>query len=105
MSEVALPSTAELAIRAGVALIVVLGVALVSLRWLARRGLGRHGGLGGAALSLESRLALEPRRSLCIVRAGGRRWLLGVSEAGIAMLADLGGESAEPPGGTPDQAD
>ena len=90
MSEVALPSTAELALRAGIALVVVLGVALVSLRWLARRGFGPMGVRGAGSLTVEGRLALEPRRSVYIVRAGGRRLLLGVSEAGISTLADLG---------------
>ena len=105
MSEVALPSTAELAIRAGLALVAVLGVALVSLRWLARRGLA-GGALGSRSLHLESRLALEARRSVCIVRAGDQRWLLGVSEAGVTLLAALGATPpAQPDGLEPDQAD
>ncbi len=89
-----MPSTAELAVRAGIALLVVLGVALVSLRWLARRGFGPMGARGAGTLSVEGRLVLEPRRSVYIVRAGDKRLVIGVSEAGISTLAELGPDDA-----------
>ena len=94
MTEVALPTTAELALRAALALAAVLAVALISLRWLAKRGWRGRGGRSGRTLTLEARLGLDARRAVCIVRADGRRWLVGASDAGITLLAELEADPA-----------
>ncbi len=62
-------------------------LAYVVLRVLARRihGLGRKGRL----VRVVEHLPLDQRRSLYVVEAGGRTLLLGASEAGIGLVAEL----------------
>lgn len=55
------------------ALAIVSGLAYVSLRWLAQRGVGRG---QGRLLQVEERVALDPHSSLLVVRVEGRRLLL-----------------------------
>jgi flagellar biosynthetic protein FliO len=65
---------------------VVCAVAWLALRWLSRRGVGQ--GASGF-LKVRARMTLEPRRSLYVVEAGARAFLVGTSEAGMSMLAEL----------------
>ncbi len=44
---------------------------------------------GDSVLKIEERFPLEPRRSLYIVKAGSKRLLLGSSEGGVGLIADL----------------
>jgi flagellar protein FliO/FliZ len=64
---------------------VVCVVAVVLVRVLGRRGPGRTGDL----IEVIARQPLEPRRSLYVVRAGRKTLLLGSSEQGVTMLAEL----------------
>lgn len=80
-------------------------LAWVTLRWLARRGPGQSGG----PLRVVARCLLEPRRSVYVVEAGGRFFLVGVGDGPMALLAELDAEviskqavssaGAEPVGG------
>ena len=72
---------------ASLALVCLL--AYVALRWLSRRGVGRSTG----PLEVLARCALEPRRSVYLVRAGGRCFLVGVGDGPMALLAELDEEA------------
>lgn len=60
--------------------------AYVLLRWLSRRGIGR--GTGGP-LRVVARCTLEPRRSVYLVEAAGRCFLVGVGDGPMALLAEV----------------
>lgn len=66
------------------ALAGVCVLAWVVLRWGARRGFGM-GALGGRVRVLE-RVALDPRRTLYIVKVGERVLLLGAGDGGSPAL-------------------
>ncbi len=68
-----------------VSLGVVCLVAYGALRWLARRGVGRTVG----PLRVVARCPLEPRRSVYLIEAGGRCFLVGVGDGPMALLAEL----------------
>jgi flagellar biosynthetic protein FliO len=64
---------------------VVCLVAWGALRLLAGRGVGRASG----TLKVLARCPLEPRRSLFVVEAAGRCFLIGVGDGPMALLAEL----------------
>ncbi len=66
-----------------VALTVVSGVALLALRLGARREAATAG------MRVLGRLALEPRRSIYLVEAGGRCFVVGVGDGPMALLAEV----------------
>ena len=68
---------------------VVCLVAYAALRLISAR---RAGGDKGP-LRLVARTALEPKRSLLVVDVAGRGFLLASSEAGVAVIAELDGET------------
>jgi flagellar biosynthetic protein FliO len=68
-----------------VSLGVVCLIAFVSLRFLSRRGVGR----GSGPIRILARCPLEPRRSLYLVEAAGRCFLVGVGDGPMTMLAEL----------------
>jgi flagellar biogenesis protein FliO len=70
-------------LQAALALVVVALLAVVCLRWLARRGWGRN---RGTLVEVEERVALDARNSLMVVRVEGRRLLLATHHAGPARL-------------------
>ena len=73
-----------------VVLVAVCVVAYVVVRLL-RRGLeGRA--VGESIVSVIARVPLEPRRSLYVVRVGGRTLLLGASEMGLGLVTELDGD-------------
>ncbi|MBN1652324.1 MAG: flagellar biosynthetic protein FliO [Deltaproteobacteria bacterium] len=79
--------TAEIA-RAIIALVAVCVLAIFILKSMARRGVGMRSDSG--AVRVIQRIALEPRRSLYLVRAGSRLLLIGISEGGAPqLLAEL----------------
>jgi hypothetical protein len=64
-------------------------------------GLGRWFPSAGAVegeLTVLARSWLGPRESVCIVRSGQERFLIGVSQAGISLLSRLGPTTPEPVG-------
>src|SRR5262245_36285111 len=62
-------------------------VAYVALRLLAGKGVGKASG----AIKVLARCPLEPRRSLYVVEAAGRCFLVGVGDGPMAVLAELDG--------------
>jgi flagellar biogenesis protein FliO len=80
---------------------VVCLVAWGALKLLAGRGIGKASG----AVRVVARCPLEPRRSVYVVEAAGRSFLIGVGEGPMTVLAELDGEkiksAAEAPGATP----
>jgi hypothetical protein len=70
-------------------LVALLCSCYVVLRLLSRRMAGwRNRGTAGT-LQLVDRLAIEPRRTLYVVRTGARYLAIASSEAGVQFLAEL----------------
>jgi flagellar biogenesis protein FliO len=67
---------------------VVCLVAWGALRLLAGRGVGKASG----AVRVIARCPLEPRRSVYVVEAAGRSFLIGVGEGPMTVLAELDGD-------------
>ena len=67
---------------------VVCLVAWGALRLLAGRGVGKASG----AVRVVARCPLEPRRSVYVVEAAGRCFLIGVGDGPMAVLAELDAE-------------
>lgn len=86
----------ELMLTSLLVLLVVCLVAWAALKWLGRWMEGRRVGTG---VTVVGRVPLEPRRSLYVVEAGGRRLLIGSSEGGVTLLTELEAEAvdAKPP--------
>src|SRR5512140_1063348 len=78
-------------------LALVCVVAYLALRWLARRPLAR----GDGVVRVVSRCTLEPRRSVYVVAAGGRCFLIGVGDGPISLLAELDEASLPAPPAIP----
>jgi len=71
-----------------VALAGICALAAVLLRMAAGRGLGRVP--RGRVLELVERLPLDARSAVCVVRAGGKAWLVGTNDgASPTLLAEL----------------
>jgi flagellar biosynthetic protein FliO len=68
-----------------VSLAIVCLIAYILLRWLGRRGLGRS----DVSVRIIGRCYLEPRRSVYIIEAGSRYFLIGVSDGPMSLLAEL----------------
>jgi flagellar biogenesis protein FliO len=60
-------------------------VAYVLLRWLGRKGVGRS----DEQVRVLGRCFLEPRRSVYLLEAGGRCFLVGVGEGPMTLLAEI----------------
>jgi len=69
------------------ALAAVCLLAFVGLRFLASRSRGLGG--RGKAIRVIERVALDQRRSLVLVEVAGRTLLLGVSDGGVSLVAEL----------------
>lgn len=67
-------------------LAIVCLFAYVALRWLGRRG---GGGRFDSAMRVRGRCFLEPRRSLYIVEAAGRCFLIGVGDGPLNLIAEI----------------
>lgn len=77
------------------ALAAVCVLAWVVLRWGARRGFGT-GALGGRVRVLE-RIALDPRRTLYVVKIGERVLLLGAGDGGSpTLIAEIDPDTLPP---------
>jgi flagellar biosynthetic protein FliO len=66
-------------------LALVCFVAYVVLRWLGRRGVGRS----DDSIRVLGRCFLEPRRSVYLIAAGGRCFLVGVGDGPMSLLAEI----------------
>jgi flagellar biosynthetic protein FliO len=60
-------------------------VAYFALKFLSGKGVGRLGG----AIRVVARCPLEPRRSVYVIEAAGRCFLVGVGDGPMAVLAEL----------------
>lgn len=91
----ALPQTGFgwLLVQMVLVLLAVCALAYVLLRWGLRR-FERSGALRAGGMRVVERLGLEPRRSLFVVEVARRYFLLGTSENGIALLAEIDAETA-----------
>jgi flagellar biosynthetic protein FliO len=67
------------------ALGLVCLLAWVALRWLSRRGVGT----GMGPMRVVARLPLEPRRSVYLIEAAGRCFLVGAGEGPMSLLAEV----------------
>src|SRR5437763_807436 len=89
--------TVFLALRVIVSLGAVFGALFFAHRWLTKgRGAG-GGALRGKAISVVSRQGLGTKAGVAIVDAGGRRYLLGVTEHAVTVLDRLGAADGETP--------
>jgi len=79
-----------LAVLAGVLVLTYFGT-----RWYARR-MGGAGSLGGKYIRLHERIAMGGQSSLLIVEVNSRFYLVGASENGINLLAELEGFAPSP---------
>jgi flagellar biosynthetic protein FliO len=68
-----------------VSLGLVCLVAYVALRFLSRRGVGQ----GTGPLKVVARCPLEPRRSVYLIEAAGRCFLVGVGDGPMSLLAEV----------------
>ena len=74
-------------IRQALAVVLVMGLLAAATWWLRRKGLARVGpSRPGRRLEVAERLALGPQHALCLVRAGERGFLVGLSPAGCQVL-------------------
>ena len=76
-------------LRAFGSLVLVLGIAGVSLWALKKYGRGRIPGAGGGKLRVEETLALGDRRYVSILDAEGERFLIALTPQGISLLSRL----------------
>ena len=60
-------------------------LAVVALRWLSRRGVGQ----GSGPIRVLGRCPIEPKRSFYLVEAAGRCFLVGGSDGGMSLIAEL----------------
>ena len=70
---------------------VVCVVAWGALRLLAGRGVGKASG----AVRVVARCPLEPRRSVYVIEAAGRCFLVGVGDGPMTVLAELDGDKLQ----------
>lgn len=81
------PSLAGAALQTGCALLVVIGL-ILGLYALARKRL-LLGKIGGKAITVVEMRPLAPKSTLALVEVRGREYLLGLSPAGIQLLAEV----------------
>ena len=86
------PSLAAAALQTGWALLVVIGL-ILALYALARKRL-LLGKIGGKAITVVELRPLAPKTTLALVEVRGREYLLGLSPAGIHLLAEVSANAA-----------
>ena len=79
--------TVFLALRVIVSLGAVFGALFVAHRWITK---GRPGKPRGKSIGIVARQGLGTKAGVAIVDAGGRRYLLGVTEHAVTVLDTLG---------------
>jgi flagellar biogenesis protein FliO len=60
-------------------------LAYFTLKWMSRRGLGHTGG----PIRVIARCSPEPKRSFFLLEAAGRCFLVGASDGGMTLLAEV----------------
>ncbi len=60
-------------------------LAYVVLKWVSRRGMGP----GGGPIRVIARCSPEPKRSFFLLEAAGRCFLVGASDGGMTLLAEV----------------
>jgi flagellar biogenesis protein FliO len=83
------PESGPSGLRTFGSLVLVLGLAGVSLWALKKYGRGRVPGGGGGKLRVEETLALGDRRFVSILDAEGERFLLAMTPQGIQLISRL----------------
>jgi len=77
------------AVKMAAALLLILGAVFLALALMKRYGLtARLQGGSGGRLRVEERVALGPRKQLVVVRFLNRLLVLGVTDAGINLIAE-----------------
>lgn len=76
-------------------LAIVLGLLVLTLRWL-RRFVPRTAGAGTLTLEVLARLPLGPRQGIAVVRIGGRRVAVSTGEGGVRTLLELDADADAP---------
>ncbi len=84
------------ALRVVVSLAVVIGAIWFVQRRVSRSGVSRGGKRAAKPMSVIARQNLGPKASVAVVDFGGKRYLLGVTEHGIAVLDGTEAEADEP---------
>ena len=79
--------TVFLALRVIVSLGAVFGALFVAHRWITK---GRPGKPRGKSIGIVARQGLGTKAGVAIVDAGGRRYLLGITEHAVTVLDHLG---------------
>jgi flagellar protein FliO/FliZ len=92
LPSVDLPSYGGLLLKTILALVIVIGLAWVLLRWGLKRLLPGTGRSAGEIRVLD-RQSLDGRRSVVLVEAYGRYLLLGVGDGSVTLLAELDPET------------
>jgi flagellar biosynthetic protein FliO len=69
-------------------LVAISLLVYVALKWVFPR-VFRWNLAGGSAMSVIDRLPMGGHRSVCVVRAAGRYYLVGVTDAQIRLLSEL----------------
>lgn len=77
------------------ALVLVIGLAFILIKWLLPRLLSPKTLGKGGRLKVLERYGLEPRKNLYLVELEGRRLLLGASEQNLNLLAELSDSAGE----------
>lgn len=77
--------------------LVLLVGALYFVRPLLKKTQWGGAPIGGAGVDIVSRVYLGPKAGICLVRAEGRKFLVGLGADGVRLLADLGTEPTETP--------
>jgi flagellar biogenesis protein FliO len=60
-------------------------LAYFTLKWMSRRGVGH----GGGPIRVIARCSPEPKRSFFLLEAAGRCFLVGASDGGMTLLAEV----------------
>ncbi len=78
-----------LVLKAFGTLLAAVGAIALILFFLKKYAAGHKSGVNGPGLKVVGKLSLQPKNQIFIVEAGSRTLLIGVSEKGITLLADL----------------
>jgi flagellar biosynthetic protein FliO len=92
------PEPAASGLRTFGSLVLVLGLAGVSLWALKKYGRGRIPGGGGGKLKVQETLSLGDRRFVSILEVEGQRFLIALTPQGISLLSRLDPEDRGEPG-------